>query len=69
MTMFKCLVSAALTLSVVAVYVDDSPTAGRRPAVVRRESRRAARVERRSCHGTPAPAPSSKTSVNVTTGG
>lgn len=62
------LVSVALVLAVVAVYVDDSPNAGRRPAAVRREARRAARVERRACHGSPAVA-NSKTSVSVTTGG
>ena len=71
MNLFKLFVSAALTLAVVAVYVDDSPNAGRRPAAVRREARRAARADRRTCHGSPAPAAPSKTptTVNVTTGG
>ena len=67
MKIVNFLVSAVLLLAVVAVYVDDSATAGRRPVAARREARRAVRVERRACHGSPASA-SPKVSVSVTTG-
>ncbi len=64
---FKSIVAGMLALAVVAVDVDDSPRAGRRPGVERRAARRA----RRSCHGVQSsPATrAGKTSVSVTTGG